>query len=238
MAIFTLIKRDLRLALRSGGAWAYGLVFMVFFLTLCALALGGNAAMSSGASPSALPLDPAARLNILAAPLIWLSILFSSLLSIPQIFEKDMSDGSTAQLKLAGVSLMSLASAKIISFTIIYLLPLVIAVPVSGQLFALSLTQSLGLCCALIIALPALAIYVSISGALLCARQSGGFLSIILTAPLLIPTLIFGVAASQAYGQAGLQASEFRILAGLSFIAIAIGLPAIAAALGANLEQG
>ena len=215
-----IIKRDLRLAARSGGAWSYGLVFMVFFLALCAIALGGN-------SQTLAPLS---------IPLIWLSILFASLLSIAQIFRADMEDGSLAQLKLAGLSSMTIASAKTLSFAFVYLLPLIITTPIWGQLFGMDSESLAGLTLALLLALPAIAIYVAVSGALLCAKQSGGFLAIILTAPLLIPTLIFGIDAAQSFSDTGLAAAEFRILAGLSFISIAIGLPATAAALTANLE--
>lgn len=219
--LIDIIKRDIRLAARSGGAWAYGLVFMVFFLALCAIALGGSLQ----------------TLRPLATPLLFLSIFFASLLSIAQIFQADMEDGTLTQLKLAGVSSMSIASAKALSFALIYLLPLIAITPIWGQLLGLNGRALIGTCLSLSISLPAIAVYVSVSGALLCARQSGGFLAIILTAPLLIPVLIFGVDAAQSFPDTGIMAVEFRILAGLSFIAIAIGLPATAAALTANLES-
>ncbi len=215
-----IIKRDIKLAARSGGAWSYGLVFMAFFLALCAIALGGKLQ----------------TLKDLSIPLIWLSILFASLLSISHIFRQDMEDGTMAQFKLARLSSMTIASAKTLSFALIYLLPLILTTPIWSQFFGLGSAELVGLCLALLIALPAIAIYVAVSGALLCAKQSGGFLAIILTAPLLIPTLIFGIAAAQNFSDAGIAAMEFRILAGLSFISIAIGLPASAAALSANLE--
>ena len=96
-AIGTIIKRDLRLAARSGGAWAYGLIFMLFFLALSAIALGGDTQ----------------TLAPLSIPLIWLSILFASLLSISQIFRSDMEDGSLSQMKLAGLSSMTIALSLI-----------------------------------------------------------------------------------------------------------------------------
>ncbi|MEP1230857.1 MAG: heme exporter protein CcmB [Litorimonas sp.] len=219
-ALSTIIRRDMRLAARSGGAWSYGLVFMVFFLALCAIALGGNSQ----------------TLKPLSIPLIWLAILFSSLLSISQIFRGDMEDGSLVQLKLSGLTSMTIASAKTISFALIYLFPLIITTPIWGQLFGLGGVELTGLLMALLVALPAIAVYVAVSGAILCAKQSGGFLAIILTAPLLIPTLIFGVLASQKFSELGLATPELRILTGLSFLSIAIGLPASAAALSANLE--
>ena len=86
------------------------------------------------------------------------------------------------------------------------------------------------------IAAPALSIYGVFSGAVLAGRQGGGFLIVLITTPFLIPLLIFGVEAINGYSQSGLGALEFRVLIGLSLIAIAVGLPAASAALKANLE--
>ena len=57
-----------------------------------------------------------------------------------------------------------------------------------------------------------------------------------MTTPFLIPLLIFGLGAVESYPANGLAAIEFRALIGLSFIAIAVGIPAATAALNANLE--
>ena len=57
-----------------------------------------------------------------------------------------------------------------------------------------------------------------------------------MTTPFLIPLLIFGLGAVDAYPESGLDALEFRALIGLSLIAIAVGVPAATAALNANLE--
>jgi heme exporter protein B len=88
----------------------------------------------------------------------------------------------------------------------------------------------------LLIGLPAITAYVGIAGALLAGRENSSLLSVLLAAPLIIPTLIFGIAAAQSYPQTGVDAAEWRILFGLSLIALAIALPAIIAALLANLE--
>lgn len=230
-AVLALIKRDVKLAARSGGAWAFGLVFMIFFLALCALALGGQ---SSALKP-------------LAIALVWLAVLFAAQLSMAQIFKDDMEDGSLAQFQLAGLSYFAVAGTKMMSFTLIYLGPLVLAVPLASALLGANMAVIGGLCASLIAGLPAVAAYITISGALLCGRNSGGFLAIILTAPLLIPTLIFGIAAAQGFADhaptdvnsviSALTALEFRILTGLSLISVAIGLPASAAALAANMES-
>jgi len=84
--------------------------------------------------------------------------------------------------------------------------------------------------------IPALAIYGVLSSAILAGRQGGGFLIVLITTPFLIPLLIFGIEAVESYTKSGLGAAEFRVLIGLSLIAVAVGLPAASAALKANLE--
>ena len=40
--IMAIIKRDITVALRSGGAWLYGVFFFVVFIALSAIAMGGT----------------------------------------------------------------------------------------------------------------------------------------------------------------------------------------------------
>jgi len=202
--IGAIFKRDMTLALRSGGAWLYGLFFFAVFIALSAIALGGS-------------------LNVMrpfAPALIWLAVIFSALLAFPAIFQDDFEDGNLAQLKISGVSLINLCIAKSVSFAVLSILPLLIATPLLSIAFAA----------------PALTVYGVLSGAILAGRRGGGFLIVLITSPFLIPLLIFGLAAVQGYTENGLTALEFRVLIGLSLIAIAIGIPAAAAALKANLE--
>ncbi|MDB2437607.1 heme exporter protein CcmB [Hellea sp.] len=218
--IAPLIKRDLVLALRSGGAWLYGLFFFAVFIALSAIALGGSLNVMR-------PLAPA---------LIWLAVIFSAMLSFHSIFQEDYRDGNLAQLKLSGAGGLILCTAKAISFTLLSILPLIIATPLAALVFDMSSQTVMATVLSLILASPALAIYGVLSSAILAGRRGGGFLIVLITTPFLIPLLIFGIEAIEGYSIHGLVALEFRILVGLSFIAIAVGLPAAAAALNAHLE--
>jgi len=117
-----IIKRDLMLALRSGGAWLHGLFFFGVFIALAAIALGGS-------------------LNVMrpfAPALIWLAVIFSAMLSFPAIFQDDYQDGNLAQLKLSGFSLIHLVTAKSISFAVLSIAPLLIAIPFAALVFDMS----------------------------------------------------------------------------------------------------
>jgi len=218
--IWAIIKRDLTLALRSGGAWLYGLFFFVVFIALCAIAMGGSFNLMR-------PFAPA---------IIWLAVIFSAVLSFPSIFQSDFQDGNLAQLKISGVSLMGVCTAKAVSFAAQSILPIILAVPAAALLFDMSGPVLAGTLLSIAMTIPALSIYGVLSSAILAGRQGGGFLVVLITTPFLIPLLIFGIEAVESYAQAGLAALEFRVLIGLSLIAIAVGLPAASAALKANLE--
>jgi len=218
--IGAIIKRDLTLALRSGGAWLYGLFFFAVFIALSAIALGGS-------------------LNVMrpfAPALIWLAIIFSATLSFPAIFREDYQDGNLAQLKISGVSPISLCTAKAMSFTLLTIMPLLIAIPFIALVFDMAHQTIKATVLTLIIATPALTIYGVLSSAILAGRRGGGFLIVLITTPFLIPLLIFALEAIEGFSKSGLAAIEFRVLIGLSLIAIAVGIPAAAAALNANLE--
>ncbi len=215
-----IIRRDVTLALRSGGAWLYGVFFFAVFIALSAIALGGS-------------------LNVMrpfAPALIWLAVIFSALLSFPAVFQDDFEDGNLAQFKISGVSLINLCLAKALSFAIISIAPLLIAIPVAALVFDMPSTTLIATGLSLLLGAPALTIYGVLSGAILAGRRGGGFLIVLITTPFLIPLIIFGLEAVSGYTQDGFGALEFRVLIGLSLIAIAIGLPAAAAALKANLE--
>jgi len=220
-AILQILKRDLIRAARSGGSWAYGLVFMAIFLALSAVALDGKMSV----------------LRQLGVPLIWLAVTFASLISVDRVYSDDLRDGTSGQLWLSGMSYMWQAVAGLISFAVIYILPLILTAPLWSLLFDLSSSIVIGLMAALFCGLPGLSAFIALAGALTGLRGKGGFLAIFISAPLLVPLLIFGVAASQNYVNAGLAAVEFRALIGLSLLALALSIPAIAAALSVNTDR-
>ena len=220
-AIGKILRRDIIRAARSGGSWAYGLVFMAIFLSLSAIALGGKTEI----------------LRPLGVPLIWLAVTFASLMSVDRIFAEDLRDGTTGQLWLGSVSYMTQATAGILSFALIYLAPLIITVPLWSLLYDLQSQTVIGLSIALLCAAPGLAAFTALSSAITGARGKGGFLAIFISAPLLVPILIFGVSASQSFATASWAAIELRVLMGLSLLALAVSIPASAAALAVNTDR-
>ena len=215
-----LILRDLKLAWRSGGAWLLGVIFFGLFITFCVIAIGA---------------DPA-RISEFGPAFIWLALLFATLLSFGDVFSEDLSDGTLEQLMLAGLTPIEIAAAKAVSFAVLTLGPIFIVLPIAGVMMGVSVTAIAGLALSMVFAAPAFAAYGVMAGALMARRGRGGFLIILISAPFLIPVLIFGLAAVDSYVSFGILAFEFRALAGLGLIGLAVGLPAAAAAMRANIE--
>ena len=219
-AIKAVIIRDTRIALRSGGAWLMGLMFFAVFLSLAAIALGGN-------FDTLRPLGPA---------LVWLSLVFSLLFSFEHLFKEDALDGNLEKIKLSHLSLLGYVLAKVCAHWLLSVLPLLLALPLAGLLFDLPSTTVIGLFFSMLIASPALVCYGAFSGACLVSFKGGGFLLVLLTIPLVIPVLIFAIGGALAYSSHGLFTLEFRALTGISIIASAIAIPAAAAALNVIME--
>ena len=212
-----LLLREWRLATRNAAGTGLSLAFMALFVLLCALALGGQ-------RPE------------LGPGLLWLAATLSALLGLERLYQPDQRSGALAQMHFHGVSGTSIAVAKALVFAATGLLPLIIIAPALALLLGMSGPSITGTVLSLFTGLPALTAYAAFTAALLAAQRGGGVLAVLLTAPLLIPVLIFGVEAAQAFPADGLTAVQFRILAGLSFIAVAVGDPGTVAALAANRE--
>ncbi len=80
-AFWTLLKRDLLLQVREGGAVGTALGFYLVVVTMMPLGLGPDLNLLSRIAPG----------------ILWIALLLSALLSLPRIFEADDEDGSLEQ---------------------------------------------------------------------------------------------------------------------------------------------
>ena len=211
----TILKRELRFAVRGASGTGLSLAFMALFVLMCGIALGGSQPM-------------------LGPGLLWLAATLSALLGLDRLYQPDQETGALAQMHLSGASGLAIATAKSLSFAITSLAPLILATPLLALLLSMDGSAIIGTILSLLIGAPAITAYASVTAAILAAQRGSAVLAIILTAPLLVPVLIFGTEAANAFAVDGIDAVQFRILAGLSFIAVALGTPATVAALAAN----
>lgn len=218
--MLAIIKRDLRSALRSGGAWLHSLLFFVIFITLCAVALGGDKSV----------------LRPLAPALVWLSAILAMLLSFERVFQTDAEDGTLEQYALSGLPTIKIAGAKIAAHFMLTALPLIAIAPAAGSALGLNSEDSLRLTASLILGAPALVIYGGFAGACLMRYRQAGLLIILITVPLLLPLLIFGIDMVDASDEGVMFGPQAQALTGISLLAIGLGLPAITGAINAQME--
>jgi heme exporter protein B len=92
----TLLKRDLLLAVREGGALGTALGFYLIVVTLMPLGLGPDLNLLTRIAPGVL----------------WVALLLAALLSLPRLFEADHDDGSLDILALGSLPLELVAASK------------------------------------------------------------------------------------------------------------------------------
>ena len=178
----SLIKRELRLAIRHGAdSW---MVVMFFVLVVVLFPLG------VGPEPGIL--------TRISAGVIWVAALLSAMLSMDRLFQTDYEDGSLDLLVLTPQPLELLVLAKTIAHWLTTGLPLIIVSPLLALLLNMEASGYGVLLAALALGTPTLSLIGAIGAALILGARRSGVLLSLLILPLFIPTLIFGVSAVDA----------------------------------------
>ena len=218
----TLVRRDVMLAMRDGGAMGTSLGFYLIVVALMPLGLGPD-----------LPL-----LARIAPGVLWIALLLAALLSTGRLFESDDDDGSLDVLALASLPLEFVALAKIIAHWVTVALPLVVVAPALGLTLNLELAAYASLIGTMLLGTPAISAIGTIGAALTLRTRRGGLLVALLVLPLYIPTLIFGISAIAAAvsGPVGSAVSPLLILTAISLASLALAPLAAAAALRVQMQ--
>lgn len=219
-SFLALVRRDLRLAVREGGAIGTALGFFLIVVSLMPLGLGPDLNL----------------LSRIAAGVLWIALLLAALLSLNRIFEADYEDGTLDVLSTGRLPLELVAAAKSLAHWITTGIPLALLAPVLGILLNLDLRSYPILVATTLAGTPAVSFLGAIGAALTVKARRGGLLLALIVLPLYVPTLIFGIAAvSATAGPSGLGAS-FLILTAISLAAAVLGPMAAAAALRIQLQ--
>lgn len=219
-AFLTLLKRDLVLAFREGGALGTALGFYLIVVAMLPLGLGPDLNLLTRIAPGVL----------------WIALLLAGLLSLPRIFEADHDDGVLEIMALGELPLEAVAAAKSLAHWLSTAVPLVLLAPVLGILLNLELAAYPVLIATMLVGTPAVSFLGAIGSALTLKARRGGLLLALLVLPLYVPTLIFGITAVSA----ALTSPEgflpsFLILAAISLASLVLGPIASAAALRAQM---
>lgn len=214
-ALGAILRRDLVLAARVGGGM--GLAVGFFLLVGAAMPFGFGADLG--------------LLARLAPAAVWIGAVLAVLLSLDRLFQADAEDGSLDQLRLAPVPLEAAVLAKCAAHWLTTGLPLVLATPFVAVMFNMPARDWGALLASLLIGTPGLTLMGAVGAALTAGLRRGGLLVSLLTLPLYVPALIFGVGAANAGG-----AAPFLLLGALSLFSLALAPFAAAAALRLTLD--
>jgi heme exporter protein B len=209
-----LFLREWRIARRIGGGASIGGAFFLILVTIMPFALGPEMALLARLGPA----------------ILWIGALLATLLGLDRLFQGDSDDGSLDVLVVAALPLEVAVLVKCVAHWVSSVLPLIVLSPLFGLMLAMEPKPLALVVASLLAGTPALTMIGAIGAALTVSLRRGGLLMAVLTLPLTIPVLIFGVsAASAASGGAAPFATPFLMLCAMSLFAIA-GAPFAAAA--------
>ena len=219
-AFFSLVGRDLRLAMRGGIGSLVAVVFFVIAATLFPLGVGPESALLERIAPGVL----------------WVCALLATMLSLDRMFQDDYDDGSLEVIALGPLPLELVVLAKVLAHWLTTGLPLIIAAPVLAVLLNMSTQGFAVLMISLLLGTPILSLIGSVGAALTVGLKRGGVLISLMVLPLYVPVLIFAVGAVEgAIFGLGAEAN-LLILAGGFLFFLVLTPPASAAALRMALE--
>ncbi len=216
----TLVARDLKLAVRQGGALGTALGFYMLVVTLLPLGLGADLNL----------------LSRIAAGVLWIALLLSALLSLPRVFASYYEDGSLDILATGSLPLELVAAAKALAHWISTSIPLALLAPVLGILLNLEIDAYPILVATMLVGTPAVSFIGAVGAAFTLRAHRGGLLIALLVLPFYVPTLIFGIASISALLGPGGVSSPFLILTAISLAAVVLGPFAAAAALRIQMQ--
>jgi heme exporter protein B len=210
-----LVLRDARLVWARRGDALQPALFALLTVVLFALGLGGDAR----------------SLAPVASAVLWLAVLLAGLLALDSLFRGDAEDGSLEQWMLAPVPLWWLVLVRTAMHWATTALPVIVAVPVLGELLHLPHAQLPVLMASLLLGTPILSLLGAVVAALTVGMRRAGILIALLALPLYVPVLVFGAGAVSASAQ-GLDASGALLLLGAGLVlSLVLGPPVAAAAL-------
>jgi|TARA_B100000809_G_scaffold40683_1_gene35517 heme exporter protein B len=199
------MRRDLILSFRRSATYLTPLIFFLIVVTFFPLALGPSQSL----------------LSSLAAGIIWISALLSSLLAVEGIFSEDYQDGTIDQYFISTEPVFVLIFAKVLCHWLVCGAPIILASIISS----LFLYLPSGVLFALIESLLMGTFFMSLLGALGAALSLGrsAILSAIIVLPFSIPTLLMGTAIMTA----AINQQDYSGFLSIMGAMLAIGIPGL-----------
>ncbi len=214
----SLLLRDLRLAVRTGGGATLALAFFATVVALVPLGVGPD-------------LKLLARIG---GGVLWVAAVLAALLSLDRLFQADYEDGSLDLIALSPLALEMTTLAKTAAHWLATGLPLTVLAVLLAVLYDLPVSATLALAVSLLIGTPAVSAIGAIGAALTLSIRRGGLILPLIVLPLLSPVVIFGSGAVLA-ALDGIANGALYLLAAFSVLAVFLSPFAAAAAVRLNL---
>lgn len=209
-----IVLRDLRLSFRAGGGAISSVIFFALTIVIFAFAIGPDRT----------------RLATSAAPILWTAATLAAMLSFDRIFQADFEDGSLDALIETSETLSLVALSKAAAHWLSTMLALIVATPALGLLLGLPSDAYAPLLLSMLVGTPTLSLFGTFAAALSLPLRRASMLMTILTAPLLTPAVIFGVAAANAGAAGDPFFGPALMILGAGTLLACVALPLAAAA--------
>ncbi len=220
-AFLALVKRDLRLAVRQGGALGTALGFYMLVVTLLPLGLGADLNLLS---------------RIAAGRAVDRAAAGGAAVAAARVRRTTTRTARSTSWRPGRCPLELVAGAKALAHWISTSVPLALLAPVLGILLNLDIDAYPLLVATMLVGTPAVSFIGAVGAALTLRAHRGGLLIALLVLPLYVPTLIFGMAAINGLLGPGGGAVRFLILTAISLAAVVLGPIAAAAALRVQMQ--
>ena len=215
---FSVIRRDLLLALKQKSDIVQTLFFFAVVVTLVPLGVGAETNL----------------LRSMAPGVVWVAALLAALLSLPRLFAHDWADGTLEQMLISAEPLTVIVLAKVSAHWLVTGVPMTVFSLVFGVMFDLPAEETWVLTAALALGTPVLSLVGAIGAALTLGLRAGSVLTSLLVLPLYIPVLVFGAGAAVQVAMSVSPAAYLMVTG--AFFALAAAPFAVAAALRISMQ--
>ncbi len=215
------LRRSWLLAFRNRAELVNPLAFYVLIVILFPLGVGPEPAF----------------LATIAGAVLWIAALLATLLSLENVFRRDLEDGSLEALVLGSPLLFVRVLARVLVHWLFTGLPLTVLAPLLSFTLSLDADARLPLLLGLLLGTPVLSLLGCIGAALTVSLRRGGLLVSLLVLPLYIPVLVFGVSSVVLAAEGVDVSGQLLWLAAILALSLTTAPFAIATALWIGLES-
>ena len=215
-----LFLRDLRVSMKRWSDLLTGIIMFILVAFIFPLIAGSDQDF----------------MHRIIGPVILLSSLLASLISMQNIFKPDLNNGSLEQLVLSTHSLSGLVFIKILSYWVSSSLPLVVVSSLIASAYFVTGIDIVMVMLTVLLATTTLVNINSLAAALTLGVRYPGALMTLILFPLSLPIVIFGSKAIE-YSILGMDISgPFYFLTGMMLLSFSLGPIATALAIRISID--